>query len=224
MTTTDIPETDNNNNNNNNIKKPQGVAFQMPTSITLATPRKGKIVYIEGKKYILDENGNPCQMCNTLDDFQSFTSLGNTSTTTTTTTTSKPTTTTTTTTTSISKPSTPVNINPVLEPAPDVEQLGRSSWTFLHSLAASYPEHATTIEQSQMKSFLLLFGNLYPCWYCAEDLREWMKENQPKVKGRDEFGEWMCDAHNAVNEKLGKSKFDCALWKQRWIRGWSKKQ
>ena len=44
--------------------------------------------------------------------------------------------------------------------------------------------------------------------------------NEPKVGGREEFGLWMCNAHNEVNRKLGKEVFDCGLWKERWRDGW----
>ena len=73
-----------------------------------------------------------------------------------------------------------------------------------------------------MKQFISTFSQLYPCGWCAEDFRSWMKEpgNEPKVQGQDELGMWMCNAHNAVNIKLGKPEFDCSLWKQRWRDGW----
>ncbi|KAF2152466.1 hypothetical protein K461DRAFT_278696 [Myriangium duriaei CBS 260.36] len=104
---------------------------------------------------------------------------------------------------------------------PDVEQLGRSSWTLLHTMAASYPEQPTPTQQSEVKQFISLFSKLYPCWVCAGDFQEWIKSgNAPRVSNRDEFGRWMCEAHNAVNEKLGKSSFDCNLWQQRWRTGW----
>ena len=41
-----------------------------------------------------------------------------------------------------------------------------------------------------------------------------------KVSNREEFGRWMCEAHNAVNVKLGKEEFDCNRWEQRWRTGW----
>ncbi|EXJ89945.1 hypothetical protein A1O3_03012 [Capronia epimyces CBS 606.96] len=105
---------------------------------------------------------------------------------------------------------------------PDVEELGRSTWTLLHSIAATYPTAAPPETQSIMQQFLSTFAKLYPCWVCAEDFRGWMRQpgNEPKVKGQDELGMWMCQAHNAVNVKLGKSEFDCTLWKQRWKDGW----
>jgi FAD-linked sulfhydryl oxidase len=73
-----------------------------------------------------------------------------------------------------------------------------------------------------MKQFLGLFSKLYPCWVCADDFRDWMgrRGNEPKLKGRGEFGTWMCEAHNEVNRKLGKPEFDCKRWEERWRTGW----
>lgn len=107
---------------------------------------------------------------------------------------------------------------------PDVEELGRSTWTFLHTLTAAYPTTATPEKQTQMRTFLGLFSNLYPCWACAEDFRNWMADptgkNEPRLSSRAEFGQWMCEAHNAVNRKLGKKEFDCRFWEERWRIGW----
>ncbi|KAJ4375202.1 Flavin-linked sulfhydryl oxidase of the mitochondrial IMS [Neocucurbitaria cava] len=48
---------------------------------------------------------------------------------------------------------------------PDVEALGRSSWTLLHSITATYPATPTPQLQSETKTFLSTFGKLYPCWF-----------------------------------------------------------
>lgn len=107
---------------------------------------------------------------------------------------------------------------------PDVEELGRSTWTLLHSMAATYPEKANMEHQANMSGFLKFFAKLYPCWVCADDFQTWMAHpsgrNQPKLESRKEFGWWMCEAHNEVNRKLGKKEFDCRLWEQRWRTGW----
>ncbi|KAF2853679.1 mitochondrial FAD-linked sulfhydryl oxidase ERV1 [Plenodomus tracheiphilus IPT5] len=103
---------------------------------------------------------------------------------------------------------------------PDVEALGRSSWTLLHSITATYPVKPTPQLQNETKGFLSTFGKLYPCWVCAEDFQSWMAKNTPRVSSRSEFGTWMCEAHNAVNEKLGKETFDCNKWEERWRTGW----
>ena len=104
---------------------------------------------------------------------------------------------------------------------PDVEHLGRSAWTLLHSMTANYPTRPSPSEQQQTRSFLSLFSQMYPCSHCAEDFRAWMRQegNAPRVSSRDEFGRWMCEAHNAVNVKLGKERFDCGKWEERWRTG-----
>ncbi|KAL5118457.1 Flavin-linked sulfhydryl oxidase of the mitochondrial IMS [Pleosporales sp. CAS-2024a] len=102
---------------------------------------------------------------------------------------------------------------------PNVEALGRSSWTLLHSMTATYPMQPTPQLQSETKSFLSTFGKLYPCWVCAQDFQSWMAHNTPRVSSRNEFGTWMCEAHNAVNAKLGKETFDCTKWEERWRTG-----
>src|SRR5262249_37903839 len=107
---------------------------------------------------------------------------------------------------------------------PDVEQLGRASWTLLHSVAASYPSKATPEQQKEIESFVTVFSRVYPCWHCAGDFQRWMARPENRIQkhlaGRREFGDWMCRAHNDVNRKLGKPEFDCRLWEKRWKDGW----
>lgn len=102
----------------------------------------------------------------------------------------------------------------------DVEVLGRSTWTLLHSIAATYPKEPSPTQQSDLKSFLGAFSRLYPCWVCAEDFQSYMAKEQLAVDSRDDFGKWLCEAHNAVNTKLGKDTFDCSKWEERWRTGW----
>src|SRR5579859_4658811 len=103
---------------------------------------------------------------------------------------------------------------PLKQPAhcpPDVEVLGRATWTFLHTMAANYPEKPSAQQQREVSSFMSTLGRFYPCWHCADDFRSWMaKGNEPKVQSRREFENWMCKAHNEVNKKLGKDAFDCS--------------
>lgn len=103
---------------------------------------------------------------------------------------------------------------------PDVEQLGRSSWTLLHSIASKYPKKPTDVQKQEMREFLTIFSHVYPCSWCAKDFEKFIRENAPKVDSRDEFGLWLCGAHNEVNRKLGKSEFNCNLWTKRWVDGW----
>ncbi|KAJ8124673.1 hypothetical protein O1611_g8967 [Lasiodiplodia mahajangana] len=103
---------------------------------------------------------------------------------------------------------------------PDIQVLGRSTWTLLHTIAATYPKSPTYKEQSDLKTFMGIFSRLYPCWMCAEDFQRYMEKEQIRVGSRNEFGTWLCEAHNAVNTKLGKPVFDCSKWEERWRDGW----
>ncbi|KAF4589351.1 hypothetical protein GQ602_003240 [Ophiocordyceps camponoti-floridani] len=104
---------------------------------------------------------------------------------------------------------------------PDVELLGRSSWTLLHSIAASYPEKPSPTQQSDLLGFVRLFSRLYPCWVCADDFQAYLGRHAPPVASRADFGLWLCGAHNDVNRKLGKPEFDCSKWEERWRTGWA---
>jgi mitochondrial FAD-linked sulfhydryl oxidase len=54
----------------------------------------------------------------------------------------------------------------------DKDQLGRNTWSFLHTMAAHYPETPSKTQQEKMKNFMHIFSEFYPCEPCAADLRE----------------------------------------------------
>jgi len=102
---------------------------------------------------------------------------------------------------------------------PDATELGRSTWTLLHTMSAYYPDRPSPSQQSDMSNFLSLFSRLYPCSYCASHLREEMKKEPPVVGSRSALAQWMCRVHNEVNERLGKPLFDCKKIDERWRDG-----
>ncbi|KAJ6534590.1 ERV/ALR sulfhydryl oxidase domain-containing protein [Mycena vulgaris] len=108
------------------------------------------------------------------------------------------------------------------EPAqcpPDKEQLGRATWSFLHTTAAYYPERPTPNQRANMLSLIRALPVLYPCSHCASDFEEKIAENPPDVSGRAGLSRWFCERHNEVNEKLGKETFDCLKTNERWKDG-----
>ena len=147
----------------------------------------------DDKKYppgvILDKDGKPCKTCTA---FRNLVSLPTKRTT-----------------------KTPAQTFQTLQQPPhcppDVEVLGRATWTFLHTMAASYAENPSLRQQRDMSGFLQTLGQFYPCWNCADDFRAWMgkKGNEPQTGSRRALEEWMCRAHNEVNLRLGKKAFDC---------------
>jgi len=54
----------------------------------------------------------------------------------------------------------------------DKDQLGRNTWSLLHTMAANYPETPSETQREKMKSFMNIFSEFYPCEPCAADLRE----------------------------------------------------
>ncbi|KAG6854247.1 hypothetical protein C0991_008940 [Blastosporella zonata] len=101
----------------------------------------------------------------------------------------------------------------------DVEQLGRATWTFLHTTAAYYPERPTPTQRANMLMLLRALPLLYPCTNCADDFGENIAEHPPDVSGRVGLSRWLCERHNDVNEKLGKETFNCAKTDERWKDG-----
>ena len=102
---------------------------------------------------------------------------------------------------------------------PDVESLGRATWTFLHTTAAYYPESPTTTQRAHMLQLLHALPQLYPCSHCAEDLGTRIQHRPPDVRSRAALAAWLCATHNEVNVKLGKPTFDCARVDERWRDG-----
>uniref|UniRef100_A0A914PNR8 Sulfhydryl oxidase n=1 Tax=Panagrolaimus davidi TaxID=227884 RepID=A0A914PNR8_9BILA len=94
----------------------------------------------------------------------------------------------------------------------DKDELGRSTWNLLHTMAAYYPEKPSTEEKKTMETTLISLSKTYPCSYCADDFRKDLKVHPPKLENREELSKWMCEMHNRVNKKLGKDIFDCTKY------------
>ena len=52
------------------------------------------------------------------------------------------------------------------------DQLGRATWSFLHTMAAYYPQNPSESQQTSMQSFIQTFSQFFPCHECAEDFQE----------------------------------------------------
>eukprot|EP00243_Klebsormidium_subtile_P002688 TRINITY_DN15463_c0_g1_i1.p1 TRINITY_DN15463_c0_g1~~TRINITY_DN15463_c0_g1_i1.p1 ORF type:complete len:199 (-),score=30.03 TRINITY_DN15463_c0_g1_i1:226-822(-) len=55
------------------------------------------------------------------------------------------------------------------------EELGRSTWTLLHMLAAQFPEQPTKQQQKDVKTLMELMTRIYPCKMCADHFKEVLK-------------------------------------------------
>jgi FAD-linked sulfhydryl oxidase len=52
------------------------------------------------------------------------------------------------------------------------EDLGRATWTFLHTLAAQFPEHPTRQQQRDARQLIDSLTRIYPCADCASHFQE----------------------------------------------------
>lgn len=103
----------------------------------------------------------------------------------------------------------------------DREELGRQSWTFLHTMAAYYPDNPSPDEQQRMKNMIEALSWFYPCQHCAAALRTSLEQNPPAVASRKELSLWMCEAHNEVSRQLGRPTVKCSIeaLDRRWRTG-----
>ncbi|XP_053607079.1 FAD-linked sulfhydryl oxidase ALR [Plodia interpunctella] len=102
----------------------------------------------------------------------------------------------------------------------DKDELGKSTWGFLHSMASYFPDYPTKIQSENMSRFFYIFAQFYPCEPCALDFQEDIMKNPPMTKSREELAKWLCERHNTVNKKLNKPIFDCSKVRERWRDGW----
>lgn len=72
-----------------------------------------------------------------------------------------------------------------------------------------FPEQPTQQQSEDLRSFFHLFSLLYPCGDCASHFQQLLQELPPQVGSRKNAAMWLCNAHNAVNDRLGKPIFDC---------------
>lgn len=99
------------------------------------------------------------------------------------------------------------------------ERLGRSTWTLLHTMGAAYPAFPTTQHRKDMLNFIHLLSSLFPCGDCAQHFQKLLNDFPPRVSSHDDFKTWLCEAHNIVNRRLGKSTVDCSAVDELWQCG-----
>ncbi|KAM3303214.1 FAD-linked sulfhydryl oxidase ERV1 isoform X1 [Capsicum chacoense] len=96
------------------------------------------------------------------------------------------------------------------------EELGRATWTFLHTLGAQYPDKPTRQQRKDVKELMAILSRMYPCSECADHFKEVLRANPVQAGSQAEFSQWLCHVHNIVNRSLSKPKFPCDRVDARW--------
>mmetsp|Transcript_38972 Transcript_38972/g.93784 ORF Transcript_38972/g.93784 Transcript_38972/m.93784 type:complete len:201 (+) Transcript_38972:25-627(+) len=101
---------------------------------------------------------------------------------------------------------------------PTRDEIGASTWSLLHSMAAWYPNQPNSEDKRSMSNFMVALARFYPCTWCAADFQRNVDSSPPKTETRDDLCLWLCEQHNIVNDKLGKPRFRCTMDKldERW--------
>ncbi|KAK3246812.1 hypothetical protein CYMTET_43667 [Cymbomonas tetramitiformis] len=96
------------------------------------------------------------------------------------------------------------------------EELGRCTWTLLHTLAAQYPEDPTRAQKRSARNLINSLTTVYPCKECAKHFKEVLRHSPPQLNSGYELAQWVCRAHNTVNRSIGKPIFNCERVDARW--------
>lgn len=90
---------------------------------------------------------------------------------------------------------------------------GPCAWNYLHNASYAYPHTPTEEDKYDMHQFLLYFTKVIPCKACRDDFTSYLQRVVSKGTRSKMFSSktamvrFSVDAHNYVNQKLGKRIF-----------------
>ncbi|XP_057833321.1 FAD-linked sulfhydryl oxidase ERV1 isoform X2 [Cryptomeria japonica] len=96
------------------------------------------------------------------------------------------------------------------------EELGRATWTLLHTIGAQFPDKPTKQQKRDVKELMAILSRIYPCKECADHFKDVLKANPVEANSGAELAQWMCRVHNVVNRSLDKPSFPCQRVDARW--------
>jgi hypothetical protein len=91
-----------------------------------------------------------------------------------------------------------INIDPVL--------WGKHLWIFLHAMAAAYPEQPDTNTSQAAYNMIQNLQFLLPCGNCRDHFAQLLADFPPETQNNTTLKQWVLDAHNRVNTRLGKEE------------------
>ncbi|KAF7702746.1 FAD-linked sulfhydryl oxidase ERV1 [Cucumispora dikerogammari] len=98
-------------------------------------------------------------------------------------------------------------------------ELGRAGWTLLHNIGIKYPHSPTYSQKHDIKTFLSLFGKLFPCAECSPHFQKMISKHPPNFDNNESFNRWLVKIHNIVNKRIGNRIFDYQKLFDRWDCG-----
>jgi hypothetical protein len=95
------------------------------------------------------------------------------------------------------------------------EDAGRAAWTIMHHRSSLYSDSPSEKDKKMMKDFL--YENFRSiallCKDCKKHIRDYLKSRplEPALKNKKALSKYLCEFHNAVNERQGKDIVNCHL-------------
>jgi len=90
------------------------------------------------------------------------------------------------------------------------QELGHMGWTILHMMTGSFPEDIPPELVKKWNTFLVLFGQFYPCKLCSGHFLQMLKDVGPFTGNKkEELMIYLCSMHNRVNKRLGYPIHSC---------------
>ncbi|OAF64940.1 Mitochondrial FAD-linked sulfhydryl oxidase erv1, partial [Intoshia linei] len=89
----------------------------------------------------------------------------------------------------------------------DIQSLGRSTWSFLHTVAAYYPIKPTLKDEKYANQLMESISNLYPCPDCADELKNKLKSSKPDTSSQKNFSMWIKNSSDISWFKKGDSQY-----------------
>ena len=78
-----------------------------------------------------------------------------------------------------------------MQSATFTQRLGHVTWQFLSTMIEGYPSRANVETQENMRQFIYLLAQLYPCNTCRNEFLEYVQKNKPRTEGREELFQYL---------------------------------
>lgn len=92
-----------------------------------------------------------------------------------------------------------------------ISKWGPAAWRLLHTISFTYSIDPTLEDKENMYVFLNSFSRVLPCKKCRLDFTNYVKDTLNReskhLKSRENLIDYITDAHNHVNRKLGRREY-----------------
>ena len=100
----------------------------------------------------------------------------------------------------------------------DTRVWGPHAWEFIHTVSFAYPENPTFQDRERYTTFFHSLAHVLPCPTCRNHFNKLLHNDLPISKhlgSQEALSRWAVDAHNIVNERLGKPTLDYDFVKEK---------